>query len=455
MTLLRTGIGLLFILASATAQAQAVDLRLSGSNTIGAALAPQLARDWLRSHGFDRVQRIELAELEIRLVGTNAQGGQRAVEIAAHGSGTSFRALKAGIADIGMSSRPIRESERVSLGITERYSSLSNEHVIGLDGIAIVVHPDSPLRSITIAQLRAIFSGQITNWAELGLPGGSIQVYARDDKSGTFDTFDSLVMADAAIATSARRYESTSDLSDDVSNDPNGIGFVGLPYVRSSRAVAVKNGASRPTAAEEFTIATEDYALARRLFLYTPKAGDITPLAQDFVNFAVSERGQRLVESTGFVAQRIVEARPTALMGAPDEYLTMTDTALRLSLNFRFHPSATTLDSKGVADLNRLVEYLQRPGQLQRSVLLAGFADASEVSPYLSLALSNDRADYVARLLVNRGVRVERVRGFGPALPVADNQSSNGRGKNRRVEVWLSTPAMSGGNAPVSQLAER
>src|SRR5208337_3877007 len=106
----------------------------------------------------------------------------------------------------------------------------------------------------------------------------------------------------------AKRFEDSRSLSDSVAADPNGIGFVGLPFVRNARAIAISEQGSQPLLPTRLTVATEDYPLSRRLYLYTP-SNPVNPLTRDFIRFALSSRGQEVVAQNGFVEQTAEPAR--------------------------------------------------------------------------------------------------------------------------------------------------
>jgi len=184
-------------------------------------------------------------------------------------------------------------------------TSLESELIIALDGIAVIVHPDNPLVSLSKSQIRDIFLGTITDWQAVGGAPGAITLHARDDQSGTFDVFRALVLGKKGeLASSALRYESNEVLSDTVSKDKNAIGFVGLPYIRDARAVAIADGGMPAISPSGFSVATEDYALSRRLYLYLPRE-TANPLAREFAEFAVSDAAQEVVKSQGFVSQEV------------------------------------------------------------------------------------------------------------------------------------------------------
>ncbi|MBD8526251.1 substrate-binding domain-containing protein [Pseudomarimonas arenosa] len=428
-------LGMLLLVSSAGGQER---LRLHGSNTIGEALAPAMVERWLRAEGYDQIQRREIAFEEIELIG-RAGSSELVVEIHAHGSSTGFVDVAAGRADIAMSSRPVRASDRALSQAVAGLDRAEQEIVLAMDGLALIVHPSNPLRGLSKGQIRQIFSGQLSDWSQLSADmRGRIRVHARDDRSGTYDSFRAMVLGDADVLEGALRYESTEKLAQAVAADPLAIGFVGLSGVRGVRALEVSDGAQALAPSVE-NVAVEDYPLSRRLYLYAPEPR--SPIADRFLRFAVSDQAQPLVESVGLVSQAIRRYQPRLRQDAPEEYHRLVKQAERLSLNLRFGTGMSVLDGKNVRDLDRLERFMQQPEQRGRSLILLGFSDANETLPIMALRISGDRADFVAQLLVQRGIDPARVRGLGGAAPVASNDNDLGRQRNRRVEVWLGQAA--------------
>jgi phosphate transport system substrate-binding protein len=182
------------------------------------------------------------------------------------------------------------------------------------------VNRANPVASLTIQQIAALFSGGDTSWSAVGGSGASVKIYARDEKSGTYDTFKSLVLGKLALTSNAQRFEDSRALSEAVSNARDGIGFVGLPYIGSAKAIAVSEPGARALLPNKFTVATEDYLLSRRLYLYSPSS--LKPLARKFLDFAVSKAGQDIVAENGFVEQNVrVEESTQPVEGASPQYL--------------------------------------------------------------------------------------------------------------------------------------
>lgn len=425
-------------------------LCLSGSNTIGSGLAPRLVRGYLGSVGLESGTPVPSA-LDEATIAVPDGDTIRQVAIRFHGTGTGYEALRDGRCDIWMASRPAREAEMDAPGL-RHLRSPAQEAVIALDGLAIIVHPDNPVGELDREQVRDVFSGRVRDWSELGGRAGRIMLHARDDNSGTYDTFRTLVLGDATLAPGAARYESTDELSRQVGVDTNAIGFVGLAGVRRNKALRIRDGDAPALAPTPFNVATEDYALARRLFLYV--RAEASEQARGLLAFAQSDAAQTIVQDTGFVPMtpeaQVVQPRADA----PTEYLALTDGAQRLSLSFRFGAGQVFLDSRAERDLDRLADWLRAPGRDGLEVILAGFTEPAEFSPIVSIGHSIDRADIIARELVQRKVRVRYVRGYGPALPITDGSGEIAQAKNRRVEVWV-RPATGRGAAARGATARR
>lgn len=413
-------------------------LRIQGSNTMGAQLGPALVKGLLAQQGALSIeQQPGTHPNELRLTAQLPSGQHVSVDIAAHGSSTGFIALKEGLADVAASSRPIKNSEATELAALGDLRSREAEQVIAIDGVAVIVHPGNPLRELNMGQLARIFSGETRDWEQLGGAAGAIHLYARDQQSGTFDTFSDLVLARSGKTASkeARRFESSEELSDQVSQDRQAIGFIGLPYIRQAKAVAIIDGESTPMLPTVSLIATEDYPLSRRLYFYLqPESRQ--RWAKALVRFAQSPQGQAIVAQSGFVAQTVQAVKVRASAQMPLAYQNLARGAERLSVNFRFDQGSATLDTKAMLDVKRVVEYLKAHDKLDRRVTLAGFGDAKS-DPARAQLLSRLRAMAVRRELQKHQVIVRDVRGFGDEMPVATNDGDEGRIKNRRVEVWV------------------
>ena len=438
------------------------EFAIAGSDTIGAALMPALLLGFADQLEADVVQSRGATEgaMAMEMLGANGEEIAK-IELESAGSTTAFNALLSNAAAIGMSSRQIRDAEIEKLAAAgyDGMTTPEREEVLALDGLAVIVSPANPVDALSILDIADIFSGAITNWDEVGGPDMPITVLARDEASGTFGEFNSQILRPngVEIDPNAKRFESNELLSDEVAVTPGAIGFTGLPYIRSSKALAVRTECGLVATPDSFGIKTEEYPLARRLYLYTTGA-PIPEQAQKLLDYTRSNDAQQVIADAGFVDQGI-DARPVNDQGvrfamaftdpSPEfsfgqmrELMNELIAAQRLSTTFRFNPGSSQLDNKAQADVERVIDYLLRPENAGRDVLLVGFTDSVGRAD-LNRALSFRRADQVRASIAAAGgptllekVNI-RVLGYGELAPVGCNETLLGRSINRRVEVWM------------------
>jgi phosphate transport system substrate-binding protein len=451
----------LAMLAAGSSVCQAADdapasrFGVYGSNTIGAQLMPALIERYGDSIQATAEKHIGSNPEEVSIV-LKANGQElAAIDLQSHGSGTSAPGLASKKAQIGMSSRPIKPEEVKTVtaaGMTVQ------PHVVALDGLLVFVSPDNPLSALTMDQVAKIFSGQITDWAQLGQKPRKINLYRRDDKSGTYDSFNHLVLQPfkLKIAPDAKKYESSPDLSDDVARDPDGIGFAGFAYLRNAKALNIAGSCGMNSAPTPFNVKSEEYPLSRRLYLYTTNATS-APQAMKLVEFSLSDAAQDAVTQSGYIDQSpdylefsMQADRIASSLNVPDTDFVLKDmrglmneirSARRMSTTFRFQSNSFQLDEKAQQDVKRLARLLTAPVLRNKQILLAGFGDGA--GPYAAgIAISNSRANAVKAALIQAGgkdVNPARIitKSYGKMMPVACNDSDAGRQRNRRVEIWV------------------
>ncbi|HEX3772206.1 MAG TPA: substrate-binding domain-containing protein [Polyangiaceae bacterium] len=411
------------------------EIRLHGSNTIGAELVPAMAQAFLQRRTTAKNVLVKrTASDEISVEARDDDRVLESVEVFAHGSSTAFDDLRSGRCDLGMASRRIHDDEVGALSFLGNLASAASEYVIAVDGIAVIVNPSNPVSVLTRKQIGDLFSGHIQRWSEVGGIDEPVVVHARDDKSGTYDTFKHLALGASALVTGARRHESSDELSDAVAGDARAVGFIGLPYVRSAKAVMVQEVGSAPMLASEMTVSTEDYPLARRLYLYVPAAA--SQVTRDFVDFALSADGQKLVRAAGFADLEPQCAAAPPPPTSPRDYRDAVQGACRVSIDFRFEQAAMQLDTRALRDLTRIATLMGQAEHRGQGLVLLGFSDTSGVHAD-DVRLSQQRAGIVAQQLRARGLNVSVERGLGAEMLVGDDTTDDGRARNRRVEVWL------------------
>lgn len=225
----------------------------------------------------------ELAHFYMQDVNSKAR-----IEVAGGGSGAGVTAAQTGTADIGMASRAIRDDETGIKPI-----------VIAIDGIAVIAHNDNPVKDISFSQITDIFSGKITNWSEVGGADQDIVVVVREEGSGTRDAFEDIVLGDNEFSPQAIIQNSTGAVREAVSQDPYAIGFVSVGGINNSVTALSVDGVE----ANEENIKNNSYTISRPFnFLVGDSSDAVSELAQAFIDYVLSDEGQAVVETNGFVS---------------------------------------------------------------------------------------------------------------------------------------------------------
>lgn len=218
------------------------------------------------------------------------------ITVSESGSGNGAKSLLNGACDVATMSRPMKSSEKKA---AQDAGLLAFENIVAMDGLAMVVHESNPLAGLTLDQIRAIYAGEITNWKQLGGPDQAIVLISRDTNSGTYESFEALVMKGAKIGSKAEYVGSNGAIRQRVMSTPGAIGYVGLAFCEGVKIIPV-NGVM-PSAE---TVLDKSYPIARPLYMYTngrPKAGTA---AGDYVLLATQSEGQRIIEDTGYIPLR-------------------------------------------------------------------------------------------------------------------------------------------------------
>ncbi|MEO8514850.1 MAG: phosphate ABC transporter substrate-binding protein [Ignavibacteria bacterium] len=221
------------------------------------------------------------------------------VSVTGGGSGTGIAALLNGTTDVCASSRDMQPKEKDQ---AKEKNINPVEKVIAFDGIAIVVHPDNPIKDITIEQLKKIYTGAYKNWKELGGPDQPMTVLSRESNSGTYVFFQEHVLNKENYAPTVKLMPASSSIVQSVSADKWSIGYVGLGYTKEGniKVVPVKKDDSSPAISPTHsTVLDKTYSIARPLYLYfNGEPADNNKLLLDY---AMSPDGQKIVEETGYI----------------------------------------------------------------------------------------------------------------------------------------------------------
>jgi len=212
------------------------------------------------------------------------------------GSGNGAAALVDQRCDIAMMSRFMKEKEYKKATSGEK-AFLPVAHAIAMDGVCVIVYPSNPVKALTRAQVRDIYKGKITNWKELGGTDMKIVPISRDTSSGTYETFEGLVMNKEKMAGNVEYVSSNPQAHSRVQSTAGGIGYVGLGFV-DDKVKALEIDGVTPTRS---SIAKGVYPISRPLFLFTNGYPKLGSLVHEFCTFYLTEEGQEIIEAKGFV----------------------------------------------------------------------------------------------------------------------------------------------------------
>ena len=249
--------------------AQAERLVIKGSDTLGAKLVPQLAEQFKADHP------------------------EATFDIAAEGSTTGIAALIDGTAQIGMSSREAKPAETMAAqakGVTLKPT------IVAYDGLGVIVNSGNPITSLTKKQVEQIFTGEVNDWSAVGGKPGKISIYTRNTSSGTYSDWKELAMKKRDYAPTAQKMAGHEQIAAEVGKNANGIGYVGLAYLKAGGIKVVMVDGKGPSAD---AVRDQSWPYARPTYYYTN--GEPSGLAKAFVEFTLGPGGQKIAENVGFV----------------------------------------------------------------------------------------------------------------------------------------------------------
>jgi len=209
------------------------------------------------------------------------------ITVAGGGSGVGIQKAGEGLAQIGNAGRPLSDEEK------ERFGLASTPFAV--DGVAVVVHPSREVRDLTTAQVLDIFAGRITDWSELGGEAGGINLYGRDEASGTRSVFWKKALKKGEIAKATNIVTSNGAMKTAVSNDPRAIGYLSIGHV-SEKVAAVAIDGVEPS---QENAKSGAYKVTRLLFMNTK--GESQGLTRAFVDYILSEEGASIIRDCGYI----------------------------------------------------------------------------------------------------------------------------------------------------------
>ena len=206
------------------------------------------------------------------------------------GSGTGIQSAIDGTCDLGLSSRALKDEEKTNGAV---------ENIVALDGVAVVINPANGVEDLTVEQIAQIFTGEITNWSELGGTDGEIAVFGREAGSGTRGAFEEIVgVEDACKYTN--EYSSTGDVIGNVASNPNAIGYASLSAVNDTVKAVMVNG----VVPSEDTVKDGTYEIQRPFVMVTKDGAELSEATQAFLDFAMSEDAADIIAAAGAVSPK-------------------------------------------------------------------------------------------------------------------------------------------------------
>ncbi len=440
------------------------DVLIAGSDAIGLGMMPLLMTGLATTLDAD-VEMNNVADRET--IATLISDGGFGDDIGSYMVSTTsddaaFTALLEKEASIGMSARRITRDEARALRAAGAGSmvSPSQERIVAIDNVVVVTHPSNPVKELTTAQLRGIFSGEIKNWSEVGGNDHPINVVMREQDTTSHNYFMDYLYEDAKPKYVAQAIgQDDQQVSNVVYSDRYAIGYVGYAFQRGTRSMNLVNECGITISPDAFSAKTEEYGLSRRMYLYA-RGDTLDEKGQDLLEYATSANADGVIAKSGFIdlgvvrnteesAANRIRSLEAQLAGydvgfegkVAEEMLEEMNKHDRLSTTFRFRTGSSKIDERGRLDMVRLINYLEG-ASAGTQVTFVGFTD--DVGAFEgNRRISQERADaLMAELNDTAKGRLSHIQmssaGYGEVAPSACNVSERGRAINRRVEVWIS-----------------
>ena len=411
---------------------------LHGMDVFGPALAADLMEAYLTQEGHLEVHRSPPDPRGAVLVSARRPGGLRQ-DIRLEFDGGSAAPNAASL-------------RRVSA--TSGSDLKDNQVLVGMEALAVVVHPDNPMERIGLGALRDMLGGRVVEGTRLGGTAGPVRVHVRNEASDVWTLVANQVLGGASAGADLPRHGSDAALAEAVSADPQGLGLVPLSAVGGAKVLAVVDSVGSVWKPTLESVATERYPLTHRLVVQLP--ADPSPVALRYAQFLAGSAAQATLRSAGLATAMPVlidhaSAGPIAVgapVKLPKDYVALTQGAQLMTGRIGFAAESAALDAVARADVDRLARQI---AQMQAkasarpiSVMVVGVAN-DPGGFCANRALSDQRAASVADALTAQGVPVRVVRGVGRFAPMPV-VAADDAARERRVEVWVT-------EAPVRQPA--
>lgn len=436
------------------------DVTWSGNQTAIKGLLPGLIEAYGFSRGMTTLRQDHGRDGWTYFVSDAARVPLARLQASAAVSGKAIGDIIADHADIALTTRLPDEAE-LEQARTARAGDLASPYrrqVLAIDALIFIVSPLNPVRALSLRDIAAVYSGQISNWTELGGIDAPIVLYHRSAGSELAGAFAAaLFEGNAPDAMPGRSFQSDADLSDALARDPFGIGYSGIAGVRNARALALRGDCGIRMPVSVFNLQAGDYPLTRYYYILRP-ARRLPVFARSFLTWLDSEAAQIAINDLGFVGQdlqrRTLTDQPERLanairnggedvgLAALQGFVNTLGAAERLSATLRFDDNSTHMDARSERNIRLLADMMELGEFDGREIIIAGFSDG-EGGAAGNRRISRSRAEQVKAALNAAASRADlskirfRTIGLGEVSPLACDDTPEGRRINRRVEIWL------------------
>jgi phosphate transport system substrate-binding protein len=439
----------------------AADLTVSGTRQVVDGLLPGLIEDFGFSTGLSTLREDGASGGWTYFISDSARVPVARLQSRGGESADALADLIAGRSDLAITSRPAGKGEinaAKTAGIGDLASPFRRQ-VLALDGLVILVSKENPVVALTLEEIARIYSGDISNWAEVGGFDAPISLIQRpaDSDIGRYFTQQIFRPEDGYSPLPAPGFPTDAALSDAVAADPFAIGYGGISAIRNAKSVAIKGDCGVVQFISEFGLQSGDYPLVRPIYLFTPKRR-LPVFARDFLAWLDTTQAQNAIAGLGFVSQGVTRQTLADQKGRVANALTQADKeisletlrgfvemfkgAQRLSSSFRFNDGTTIMDPRSRRNIETLARMIEVGDFDGREVIFAGFSD-SQGRAAGNRRLSRQRAEQISKQIREAANRADlskirfRAVGLGEVSPLACNGDATGRHTNRRVEVWV------------------
>jgi phosphate transport system substrate-binding protein len=346
-------------------------LRIHGSTAIGYDCMPEVLRSFLTEQGWTDIKAFGIGGEEALVGGKNKSGKMESIELISNDTGKGFEDLFNNKANIGMASRPLKNDERqkfIGAGLGD-IGSASNEQIIALDAVCVIVNNGNPVNRLKKEQVVNVFAGKVSNWNALGNIDAPVTVYMFEKGHGIRDVFEKNLLGTVPIAANVQLCKDSIEMVEKIEKDPNGIGIVSYQYTSSVKSLAVSDTGDNYIFPNRATISNESYLLTRRMYLYV--TNNRSNMTENFLSYIYSNSAYEVIDKF-FVSRKIVfnAGQVNETISHDAAYTALTKGATKLSFDVRFKSNSSELDNRAVSDLSMSLESLKRG-----KIILIGFAD--------------------------------------------------------------------------------